>query len=329
MLPKQHTRLNLMEIKAHIVRKIGCQNAEKYFDQLKRLFSFKLSKHEFNKFCFQIIGKENIPLHNRLIKSIIKNACLAKDPPVKPVKGSSLNGKATDGYQRVCLQSRHANALSPSPCKFRDLPSPHGPLGRPQSVVTEEEAVRQAPELESPTELISLGSRPPGEIASVEDGEEVEQISAGSPSVQSRSTVRAPLGISMNAGCAGKAIPIGVNSLFLDTCHMSGELSNTRSLHSRLEQRLKMEGLSMSLDSANILNNNLDAYLKRLIEPCIELAASRHKNEWLRQQNDKPVYASMSDFRVAMELNPQTLGGDWALQLEKICLRSFEEQNKR
>ena len=34
---------------------------------------------------------------------------------------------------------------------------------------------------------------------------------------------------------------------------------------------------------------------------------------------------SLQDFRVAMELNPQQLGEDWPLLLERICLRSFEE----
>jgi hypothetical protein len=33
----------------------------------------------------------------------------------------------------------------------------------------------------------------------------------------------------------------------------------------------------------------------------------------------------MLDFKVAMELNPQQLGEDWPLLLEKICMHSFED----
>ncbi|KAJ6905790.1 LOW QUALITY PROTEIN: hypothetical protein NC652_023522 [Populus alba x Populus x berolinensis] len=72
-----------------------------------------------------------------------------------------------------------------------DRPSPLGPLGKPQSVECEELNAR-GQEQQSATELLSLGSRPPVEVASVEEGEEVDQM-AGSPSVQSRSPVTAPL----------------------------------------------------------------------------------------------------------------------------------------
>ena len=34
---------------------------------------------------------------------------------------------------------------------------------------------------------------------------------------------------------------------------------------------------------------------------------------------------SLTDFKVAVDLNPQLLGGDWALQLEKISFRMFDQ----
>jgi hypothetical protein len=181
------------------------------------------------------------------------------------------------------------------------------------------------------------------EVASVEDGEEVDQM-AGSPSVQSRSPVTAPLGISMNFG-SRKALSNAslCNNHLKRTCLNSGELPDTRSLRSRLEQKLEMEGISASLDCVNLLNNGLDAYLKRLIEPCMALAGSRHGKEYLKkasgqfipglnemlpgkymQRETKSVYASMLDFRVSMESNPQILGEDWPTQLEKISLQGFE-----
>lgn len=357
MSPNQnYSRIDTLELKALIVKKIGHQRADRYFDQLRRLFSYNISKSQFDKFCIRTIGRENIPLHNRLIRSIIKNACLAKVPPLEGIRkeGSNLNAKLSNGNQKNCLQSLYGDAFPPSPRKgrspvnrdrkFRDRPSPLGPLGKPQSVVCEELGSK-ALEQQSATELLSLGSRPPVEVASVEDGEEVEQV-AISPGVQSRSPVTAPFGISINLGGARKALSnvSACNVYHTKTCQNTGELPDTRSLRSRLEQKLEMEGIGVSMDCVSLLNNALDAYLKRLIEPCIGLAGSRHGNDHCKQLNCQflpgfngtlpgryvqratgSTYASMCDFRVAMELNPQILGEDWAIQLEKVCSRASEE----
>ncbi|EEF34891.1 uncharacterized protein LOC8272254 [Ricinus communis] len=357
MLSNQnYTRINTLELKALLVKKIGHERADKYFDQLTRLFTLKVAKCEFDKLCVRIIGRENVPLHNRLIRSIVKNACLANVPPPKGIKrvGSSLNVRTANGYQRNCLQSLYGDAFPPSPRKgrspvnrdrkFRDRPSPLGPLGKPQSMVCEELNSR-AQEQQSATELLSLGSRPPAEVASVEEGEEVEQA-AGSPCVQSRSPVTAPLGVSMNLGGARKAISnVSICSSHLrETCLSSGMLPDTRSLRSRLERKLEMEDLSVSVDCVNLLNNALDSYLKKLIEPCMGLASSRCGRDHLRKDSDQfapgsneilpgrymqrpteSVYASMLDFHAAMQVNPQILGGDWATSLEKISLGAFEE----
>ncbi|KAL9333619.1 hypothetical protein Peur_073758 [Populus x canadensis] len=345
-------RINTLELKSLIVKKIGRQRADKYFYQLTGLLNLKITKCEFDKFFVGIIGRENIPLHNRFIQSILKNACCSKVPPSKSAKRAGSNLTVTNGYQKNSLQSLYGDAFPSSPrkgrspvnrdCKFRDRPSPLGPLGKPQSVECEELNAR-GQEQQSATELLSLGSRPPVEVASVEDGEEVDQM-AGSPSVQSRSPVTAPLGISMNFG-SRKALSNAslCNNHLKRTCLNSGELPDTRSLRSRLEQKLEMEGISASLDCVNLLNNGLDVYLKRLIEPCMALAGSRHGKEYLKkasgqfipglneilpekyvQRETKSVYASMLDFRVSMESNPQILGEDWPTQLEKISLQGFE-----
>ncbi|XVE93485.1 hypothetical protein REPUB_Repub01dG0196800 [Reevesia pubescens] len=336
MLNQNHARVDTLELKALIVRKVGHQRAEKYFDQLRRLFSLKIGKCEFDKSCIKTIGRENIPIHNRLIRSIIKNACISKVPPLKTIRKVGNNLQVGNGYQRNCLQSLYGDAFLPSPRKgrspvnrdrkFRDRPSPLGQLGKPQSVICEE-SVSKAQE-QSATELLSLGSRPPAEVASVEDGEEVEQV-AGSPGVQSRSPVTAPLGISINFGGARKTLSnaFSCNNYHLDTCQNKGELPDTRLLRSRLQQKLEMEGINISVDCVNLLNNGLDAYMKRLIEASVRLAGLRSgmlPRSYL-QQSTKSFYASMLDFRAAMELNPQVLGEDWAMQLEKICLSSFED----
>ncbi|OAY39269.1 uncharacterized protein LOC110625030 [Manihot esculenta] len=357
MLSNQsYTRTNTLQLKALIVKKVGHERADKYFDQLTRLFSFKITKSEFDMFCIKIIGRENIPLHNCLIRSIVKNACLAKVPPPTGIKrvGSSVNTKTANGYQRNCLQSLYGDTFPPSPRKgrspvnrdrkLRDRPSPLGPLGKPQCVVCEELDSRTQ-EQQSATELLSLGSRPPVEVASVEEGEEVEQM-AGSPGVQSRSPVTAPLGVSMNLGVARKTLSNAsiFGSHLQETCLHAGELPDTRSLRSRLERKLEMEGLTVSVDCVNLLNNGLDTYLKSLIEPCVGLARSSCGTDHLKkvsgrftpglngmlpgrhmQRLTESVYVSMLDFHVAVEANPRILGGDWATLLEKISLRTSEE----
>ncbi|KAL3814299.1 hypothetical protein ACJIZ3_015567 [Penstemon smallii] len=336
------TRVDTRELKGLIYRKIGHQRAEEYFNQLKRFLGFKLNKADFDKSCIRTIGRENLPLHNRLIRSIIHNACQAKTPPQKVDK---LNVKAANGYQKNCLQSLYGDSFPQSPrkCrspvnrdrKFRDRPSPLGPLGKSPSI-TFEETVSRIHEQQSATELHSLCSRPPN----VEDGEEVEQFSI----IRRWASVTAPLGVSMNTDSSRKDPHCGfIERSFSETCQSSGELPDTRSLMSRLQKKLDSEGLGISMDCANLLNNSLDVYLKRIIEPCISIAAGSrcldpcvpggqlNNNQMVSGLNNRmlpgrfaqrqmqPKCANNLDFRVAMESNPRILGEDWPIQLEKIC----------
>ncbi|KAL2906437.1 Transcriptional adapter 1 [Bienertia sinuspersici] len=256
--------------------------AEKYFGLLEGFFSRKLAKSEFDKLCIAAIGRENICLHNRLIKSILKNACVAKTPPPKgnkserPVLDKVANekpvlDKVANGYQRSCLQSLCRDVMPLSPGigrkpgfrdrKSKDRPSPLGPYGKPNAVACEDLGQKTL-EQQSATELLSLGSRPI-EVNSVEDGEEV-----------------------------------------------NGELPNTSSLRKRLEQKLEKEDMKISLDCVNVLNNGLDTFLKRLIKPSLEFASSRIENKQPKIGGHSPLVSPVSllDFRTAMELNPQVLG---------------------
>ncbi|KAK9284678.1 hypothetical protein L1049_023854 [Liquidambar formosana] len=352
--PQHPHRKDTLELKNQIEKKLGSQKAEKYFSLLNRFFSLKLSKSEFDKLCIGTIGRENVSLHNRLIREIIKNACLSGTTSSKEIKTEgSLNVKVANGYQRSSLQSLCRDVFPQSPRrgrtptlrdrKFRDRPSPLGPHGKIHSVPCED-SIPKIPEQQSATELFSLGSRPPGEVNSVEDGEEVDQA-AGSPSIRSRSPVRAPLGIPINVKGTKKATSNGsASALNTETCHNIGELPDTSSLMNRLGQKLEMEGFKISVDCVNLLNNGLDVFLKRLIRPCLELAGSRSGHKQLNQGHgqtvpglngmrpvryvQKPtmsIPASILDFRVAMELNPMILGEDWPIQLEKVCLRASEE----
>ncbi|XP_022740000.1 uncharacterized protein LOC111292072 [Durio zibethinus] len=346
---RHFSRVDTLELKSQIERKIGRIKAQKYFNLLTRFLSLKIGKPEFDRLCIGIIGRENVRLHNHLLRSIIRNASLSKIPPSRENKlGGSLSVKVANGYQRSNLQSlckdfpqspRKGRTPNLRDRKFRDRLSPLGPHGK-SHITACDDAIPKVQEQQSATELLSLGSRPPG---SVEDGEEVDQA-AGSPSIHCRSPVRAPLGIFFNAKGIRKVPWNGLASVSSETCHCRGELPDSSSLRKRLEQKLELEGLNMSVDCANLLNNSLDVFMKRLIKPCLELAGSRSGQKFIDKGHNwsmaslngrrparyaqKPsgsISASMLDFRVAMELNPLILGVDWPTQLEKVCLLASEE----
>ena len=176
--------------------------------------------------------------------------------------------------------------------------------------------------------------------------------------------LRAPLGIPLcppSVGGARRPLTVAANagignfSSSLDI----GELCHSEDLRRRMERTAEAQGLrGVTMDCANLLNHGVDAYLKRLIKSCTELVGARSGHGQMKQPvykqqaHWKPINGvwqgnhmhvqsgglpldgqepmnrrsiSLQDFRVAMELNPQQLGEDWPLLLEKICLLSFEE----
>lgn len=347
-------RIDTFELKLQIEMRLGRQKTEQYFNLLNRYFSLKISKSDFDKLCIGLLGRESVTLHNGLIRAIIRNAHVSKSPPPKHGKGkASLNVKVPNKYQRSSLQwlGRDVIPLSPrngrTPTlwdrKSTDRTSPLGPHGNPHNVACEDSMLK-IQEQQSATELLSLGSRPPVEVTSVEEGEEIEQL-AGSPGIHSRSPLRAPLGISLNAKGTREMSSHG-SSAFVDveTCYNNGELPDTSSLSKRLKQKLGMEGLNVSTDCVNLLNNGLDVFMKRLLKPCVDLASSRSESKVPNKvyhearsvingmrplthvQNSSRLFSvSMTDFRVAMESNPLILGEDWPVQLEKVLLCASEE----
>ncbi|CAL9148909.1 unnamed protein product, partial [Musa hybrid cultivar] len=124
------------------------------------------------------------------------------------------------------------------------------------------------------------------------------------------------------------------------------ELCDTEILKKRMEKMAQSQGLEgVTMDCANLLNSWLDAYLKQLVKLCIELVGAGTGHVLTKQavsnlvpyakpingvwaRNDIQVQGavgslegthvlSMKDFRRAMELNPQQLGGDWLLSLKR------------
>ncbi|XVE71354.1 hypothetical protein DITRI_Ditri10aG0144000 [Diplodiscus trichospermus] len=420
MQPQQGSRIDLGELKAQIVKKIGPDRSKRYFYTLSRFLSQKLSKCEFDKSCYRIIGRENLPLHNQLIRSVLKNACQAKTPPpvheVGPAKSLLQSVKSSpggeDGHEPIgsLVPNQNPNMAiwsngvlpvsSPRKVrsgirdrKLRDRPSPLGPNGKVESVshpsmgaedhgnklVMENgdltpydyqrplqhlQAVAEQPEIEREglgrsTEKSRVPSKDQTEGAIVEDGEEVEQCNHIN---LSKSPLLAPLGIpfcSASVGGACKSLPVASSGDFI-SYYDSGGLYDTDTLKKRMEQIAAAQGLGgVSVECASMLNNVLDLYLKKLIRSCVDLVGSRcthelrkhsiHKQQpqgklvngmWpsnhllmqsgsgameVLQEKGQQCSVSLLDFKVAMELNPQQLGEDWPLLLEKICLHPFEE----
>ncbi|XP_027355516.1 uncharacterized protein LOC113865274 [Abrus precatorius] len=418
MQPQQSSRIDLGELRAQIVKKLGADKSKRYFYYLNRFLSQKLSKTEFDRLCFRVLGRENLQLHNHFIKSILKNACEAKTPPPilpsGPPKsgehGTDISPGREDGHEQSVASSQNQKAhiwsngvLPASPGKvrsgirdrkLRDRPSPLGPNGKVdsvshQSMGTEDsgskvdmengiltpcdyqrptqhlQAVAELPESERgdyihrPADKPRMHGKGPAGRSIVEDGEEVDQLNRLG---FSRSPLMAPLGIpycSASVGGARKALPVGNAGDFDSYCD-SGRLSDTDTLRRRMEQIATVQGLGgVSMECANMLNNMLDVYLKRLIRSCVELVGARSTNEPRKPPAPKqqiqgkiingmwpsnhlhvqstggsaepvpehrpPCSVSLHDFRVAMELNPRQLGEDWPLLLEKISMKSFEE----
>ncbi|MED6159629.1 hypothetical protein PIB30_043917 [Stylosanthes scabra] len=419
MQPQQSSRIDLVEVKAHIVKKVGADKSKRYFYYLSRFLSQKLRKNEFDKLCLRLLGRENISLHNHFIRSILKNACQANSPPTVQQSGtpksvahaSNISPSRQDGHEQSVtnFQSQNQNAtiwsngvLPVSPRKVRsgmrdrklkDRPSPLGPNGKVESVAhqstaTEDsgskvemengtlsqcdyqrpiqhlQAVAELPENEigdatrRPAEKSRIHEKVPTKISIVEDGEEVEQLHQLS---FSRSPLTAPLGIpycSASVGGTRKAVPVS-SSDFVSCCD-SGSLYDTDTLRRHMQQIAMVQGLGgVSVECANMLNNMVDVYLKRLIKSCVDLVGARTTNQLRKPLVSKqqiqgkvmngiwpndlshvhsvgglvepepehrpPCSVSLHDFKVALQLNPQQLGEDWPLLLEKISMLSFDE----
>ncbi|XVF25320.1 hypothetical protein REPUB_Repub13aG0203300 [Reevesia pubescens] len=374
--PIQHTRINLIELKAQLIKRLGPERSKQYFLYLNKLLSLKLSKAEFNKVCFCVLGKENVRLHNLLIRSILKNACNAKVPPppvsshdstqnadllLSPWKARSraatrLNAKVDS----ASLESTITNDIVVSEngdLTSRDIQKP---LQHHQEVLgkadNERDVLLPNPELsltKGSVGFLSEDCRYQSEELAVEDGKES----------CARSSLQAPLRIPLFCGSisgAQRALP-SVRSAGYAKSYDIGGLLDSEALRERMQQIAALEGLGggVSVDCANVLNNGLDVYLKRLIRMSIELVRNGHGSN-LRKNNTvkHPLHGklvhgvsashhnhvqnsswdlegideqrsykmiSLADFKVAMELNPQRLGEDWPVLLEKIHMHSFGE----
>nr|CAB3466303.1 unnamed protein product [Digitaria exilis] len=219
--PKKLARVDTHELKAQIVKRLGHQRAELYFRSLSRFLGCQLGKGEFEKICVAAFGKENIKLHNLLVRSILGNACLSDGPP--PSKQAPTGNSQTSTVSNGTLTNGllTARRVRPLGKRFGDKPSPIGksPLGHPGA-----------------GEFVSAGSKALQEVISVEDGEEVDQARGSPVCVQSQSPIRAPLGVQK----AQNSQPS--TSCSSDVCYNNGELPDSQSLSKLLEDKLKAQG---------------------------------------------------------------------------------------
>lgn len=341
---QKFARVDTQELKSRITKKLGHQRAEQYFNSLKKFLSFKLNKDEFDKICLDVLGKENIKLHNFLIRSILSNASLSLGPPSKQtVTGNSQTSMVSNGpLGNGALPAKMGRSITSRDRKFADRPSPLGPHGKAPhghgGEVSNSCDVPRSREQQSTLEFVSTGSKVMLEVVSVEDGEEVEQVRSSPACVQSRSPIRAPLGIP-------KAhTPQPSTSYTYETCYANEELPDTLSLWKVLEHRLQAQGLNVSMECAHALNSGLNTHLTRLLKSSLDVAKARGNGGRIHQANGRagpswnggqnhgfpsesgqPYQASLQDVKVAVESNRQLLGCDYAKQHETITFRLMEQ----
>ncbi|KAF8776720.1 hypothetical protein HU200_003452 [Digitaria exilis] len=270
--PKKLARVDTHELKAQIVKRLGRQRAELYFRSLSRFLGCQLDKGDFEKICVAAFGKENIKLHNLLVRAILGNACLSDGPP--PSKQAPTGNSQTSTVSNGTLTNGllTARRVRPLGKRFGDKPSPIGksPLGHLGA-----------------GEFVSAGSKALQEVISVEDGEEVDQTRGSPVCVQSQSPIRAPLGVQK----AQNSQPS--TSCSSDVCYNNGELPDSQSLSKLLEDKLKAQGLSMRLpkECADVLNSGLNVYMSRMLKAALGVAKARGNSLRMRQANGRNAAA--------------------------------------
>jgi hypothetical protein len=180
----------------------------------------------------------------------------------------------------------------------------------------------------SPLGKSPLGNPGVGEFLSVEDGEEVDQARGSPVCVQSKSPIRAPLGVP-KAQNSKPSI-----SCPTEVCYNNGELPDTGCLLKLLEDKLKAQGLGVTLECADLLNSGLNAYISQLLKPCLGVAKARGNTVRMNRASGSAVnggqnngfasdsgcsyQTSVEDLCTAVQSNPRLLGCDYAKLYEKI-----------
>ncbi|XP_040378929.1 uncharacterized protein LOC102717977 [Oryza brachyantha] len=353
----QRTRIDLREIKSNIIKRIGPGRANKYFQHLERFLSSKLNKNEFDKLCLVSLGRENLPLHNHLIRSILHNACRANGPPAVDVP--KLTGDVTNSEHSLPLVWNNGSVSNQH---VRDNISLT--LEQEGKTVVRENGVPNSSDLkrrqqvqngehaESRSKRSHFEKVPPhfhepphsNDPSAISYGE-----SLGSENIHRiQGPVRAPLGIKFSPVSFGgiqkpSSVPSNDSSV---SCYELGELCDTMPLSKRMEKIAEAAGLEgVSVECANLLNNGVDVFLKQLIGSCVQLVGTRSQlgklnHASLKQQLSRklingislknhvhgqgiivpagPNSISIQDLKTVSELSPHLLGVNASFVHEKI-----------
>ncbi|KAK9699687.1 hypothetical protein RND81_08G189000 [Saponaria officinalis] len=287
-----------------------------------------------------------VPLSPRKGRSTIRDRKLRDRPsPLGPngkVDSLSHHSIATDDIGAKYLENGDI-----APCDYqRPL---HQPRGRAEQSENDERLV-----IKKPTDV----SRVVRGFHQNNAGAVEDEVEHATEMKFLRSSLIAPLGIPFHSACtdgARNALPVTHVGDYVSCVDLDG-LSDSEMLRRRIEPIVAARGLGVTLECANTLNNMVDVYLKRLIRSCLDLVGSRSTSNTStypvqhRQMQGKPINGlwptndphmqnsngvldahrlnqsvSLLDFKVAMELNPQQLGENWPLLLEKISLQGSEE----
>ncbi|KAK2651817.1 hypothetical protein Ddye_011673 [Dipteronia dyeriana] len=326
-----HLRINLAELKAQLAKRLGPDRSKLYFYYLNKLLSLKLSKVEFNKFCLRVIGRENVKLHNKLIHSILENACKANVPPLASTQDENGFEITSGGYEQngeVLLSSplgsrsgisvgsdgdfsSRQSTITSSENGDLDSCKIHKPVQHHQVISketnTEGEVVIHHPaKISGSTDgLLSVdSSSQPSEVLFVGDGKEPF----------TRSSIQTPLGIPFFSDSVGGACqaPHVARCGRCYSSYDSGRLPDTEMLKERMLEIVVAHGLEGIRSGHDLMGSNVH----------------KHHSYVKPVNGGFPGYdfqISLPDFKVAMGLNPQQLGEDWPLLLERICICSHVE----
>jgi len=266
------------------------------------------------------------------------NHVLSPTVPVSDI-GDVLHHHVKDHYPR----SRNAHVLQENGAvhlsKLKRFPQPQ------QSELVEQLSKRSCVENAYSNLSDSTNRNCPG----VSGREYVEAVAQ-----HVRGPITAPLGVAFCSGHIGHfggnlrtlTLPSSASSDDSICCYDLGQLCDTSSLRQRMGRIAETEGLDgVSLECANSLNNGVDFFLKQLIGSCMELVSARSQHDRinhmaLKQQLSQKLIngvqlqnqvhgrsattcpqirsVSLQDFKALSETNPQLLGVNASLVLEKM-----------
>ncbi|KAG0495451.1 hypothetical protein HPP92_000204 [Vanilla planifolia] len=242
-----------------------------------------MSKADFNRLCLQVLGRQNIPLHNQLIRSILKNAYLGKTPPafvdrcVLKLNGAirkkplQVNDSASQFYITTTnsLIQCNGNGIL-CPCDWRR------PLQNHQGRVAEQPTKKPRNEVSSLCDQIPIYVKNLIEPVAKEDGEKTKENSDVN---YRRTRLQPPLGIHFCPALVSLIQRFGLSPI---RDRGRDDLYHSKDLRNWMEKITKLYGLGVTLDCANFLNSALDIFLKRLIRSSFELAGAKSMPEQIK-----------------------------------------------